>query len=340
MNSPVFSYSDSFLELLSGARASIMFSSHQANRVGLIYEHRGKLSVDVIRFARPTGFAFIQDRVVIATENELIFGRHIPAVIPRLSDQKDRHDSCYVIQKRFATGNLDIHEMAWTDDELWFINTRFSCLCIWDGEHSFVPKWKPRFVTEYAAEDRCHLNGLALENDQPTFVTAFGHGNSKESWRESPKDTGVIVNLNSGDIIASGLNMPHSPRWHEGQLWFIQSGAGWLCRVNVDSGAVEHVTQLPGFGRGMTFFGRYALIGLSKGRPSSRIGELTEHEEWFCGIVVVDLNSGKLVGALRFEDAIEELFNIELLGHTQHPALISLESHPEVVSTLFTTPTV
>ena len=28
-------------------------------------------------------------------------------------------------------------------DELWLVNTRFSCLATLDHEHSFVPRWRP-----------------------------------------------------------------------------------------------------------------------------------------------------------------------------------------------------
>ena len=95
-----------------------------------------------------------------------------------------RHDACFLTRSSHVTGEIHVHEMAWAGEELWLVNTAFSCLCTLDVEHSFVPRWRPPFVSALAAEDRCHLNGLALEEGRPRYVTAMSETDTREGWRQ------------------------------------------------------------------------------------------------------------------------------------------------------------
>src|SRR5262249_52310919 len=160
-------------------------------------------------------------------------------------------------------------EVAWAGEELWLVNTRFSCLCTLDPGYSFVPRWRPPFVTALAAEDRCHLNGLALADGRPKYVTALGESDTADGWRPNKARGGVLLDVPSGAFVARGLSMPHSPRWHDGKLWVLESGTGRLLHVTVVSGQTEPVAELPGFTRGLALAGRYAFIGLSKIRETS-----------------------------------------------------------------------
>src|SRR4029077_18523687 len=100
-----------------------------------------------------------------------------------------RHDACYLPRSCHVTGNVQIHEMAWAEDELWFVNTRFSCLCTLDRNHSFVSRWRPPFVSALTPEDRCHLNGLAMAEGPdgrsiPRWVTAHAASDTRHGWRQ------------------------------------------------------------------------------------------------------------------------------------------------------------
>src|SRR5262249_31887756 len=157
-----------------------------------------------------------------------------------------------------VTGDIDVHEMAWAGDELWFVNTRFSCLCTLDGVHSFVPRWRPPFVSALAPEDRCHLNGLGLAPDadgrlRVRHVPSLAAADTPQGWRGHKKDGGVVLEVPSGEVLARGLSMPHSPRWHAGRLWVLESGAGGLGFVDSVAGRFERVAELPGFTRGLDF---------------------------------------------------------------------------------------
>ena len=85
----------------------------------------------------------------------------------------DGYDRLYVPQVGYITGDVDIHDMAVDRHGLLvFVNTLFACLATVSETHSFQPLWKPPFISKLAAEDRCHLNGLAMRDGSPAFVTA------------------------------------------------------------------------------------------------------------------------------------------------------------------------
>ena len=80
--------------------------------------------------------------------------------------------------------------------------------------YSFIPRWKPPFITALAPEDRCHLNGFCLRDGKLRYVTALratdspgrlalkaGRGNSH----------GDSLGRDHGE--RPGSSMPHSPRW-------------------------------------------------------------------------------------------------------------------------------
>src|SRR5262249_59319340 len=119
-----------------------------------------------------------------------------------------------------------IHEMAYgLGGELWFVNTRFSCLATVNPDASFAPRWRPPFVSELEPSDRCHLNGLAMDGGAPRYVTALGRTDEPAGWRANKARGGVLIDVPSGAIIVPGLSMPHSPRLHGGRPWACESGA-------------------------------------------------------------------------------------------------------------------
>src|SRR5262249_59959363 len=120
--------------------------------------------------------------------------------VARNREPAGRHDACYLPRSAHVTGAIQIHEMAWAGEELWFVNTRFSCLCTRDRDHSFVPRWRPPFISALAAEDRCHLNGLAMVQGQPRYVTALGATDGPAGWRANKKNGGILLEVPSGSV--------------------------------------------------------------------------------------------------------------------------------------------
>ncbi|HUG94414.1 MAG TPA: TIGR03032 family protein, partial [Planctomycetaceae bacterium] len=213
-------------------------------------------------------------------------------------------------------------------DELWLVSTRFSCLCTLHPDYSFVPRWRPPFISALAAEDRCHLNGLAVVEGQPRFVTAMGQTDTAGGWRENKNHGGCVLELPGGEVVAGGLSMPHSPRWHDGRLWLLESGTGRLMRVDLVTGQCEPIVELPGFARGLALCGPYAFVGLSKIRSTSAMDGVplaARRNELKCGLAAVDLRSGRLAGLLEFQTAVEEIFDVQLLPGLRFPEVIGFQ---------------
>ena len=249
-------------------------------------------------------------------------------------EQADGHDRLYVPQLSYTTGDCDIHDMGVdADGHLVFANTLFSCLATTSATHSFRPLWQPPFISRLAAEDRCHLNGLAMRDSQPAFVTAVGTSDAADGWRERRRDGGVVVDIASNAIVAGGLSMPHSPRWYRDRLWLCNSGSGEFGSIDLASGAFEPLTFCAGYLRGVAFHGDYALLGTSKPRHNKTFSGLPlddalaqRNVEARCGIQVVDLRSGDAVHWIRFEGLVDELYDVITLPGVRNPSLIGFVS--------------
>ena len=196
------------------------------------------------------GLALDAHRLTIGTRHQVWFLRNAPDIAPRV-EPVGQHDACYLPRSCHVTGDIGVHELAWVGDELWLVNTRFSCLCTRHPDYSLVPRWKPPIITALAAEDRCHLNGLAIVDGRPKYVAALGETDIAGGWRAN-KPGGCLMEVGSGALISRGLSMQHSPRWHDGRLWLLESGTGQLVLVDAATGHRQTVAELPGFTRGLS----------------------------------------------------------------------------------------
>jgi uncharacterized protein (TIGR03032 family) len=304
-----------FAELLETAGASVLASTYQSGRVFAIRAKDGRINTHFRTFDNPMGIAAAGNRLVVGTRLAVLEYRDVPAVSARL-DPPNQHDACYLLRESHVTGDVRIHDLEiGGDGRVWLVNTRFSCLATVDPDHSFSPAWRPPFVTGLAPEDRCHLNGLAMVGGEPRFVTAFGPTDEPGGWRENVGTTGLILEVPSGEVVASGLCMPHSPRWHDGRLWVLESGKGTLATVDVATGAVTTIAELPGFTRGLAFAGPYAFVGLSTVRETLfAAAPVRGRPETSCGVWVVDIRDGRTVAFVRFEGAVKEIFDVIVLG--------------------------
>src|SRR5215813_1814116 len=310
-------HTTSFANVLEQFGISLLVTTYQAGKLVLLRADRGVVNTHFRSFPKPMGLAVLGNRLAIGTAREVWEFHNIPAVAPRL-EPVGKHDACFLPRFGHATGEVLIHEMAWVTtppegrregggvSELCFVNTRFSCLSTLDRDHSFVPRWRPPFITALAPDDRCHLNGLGLVNGQVRYVTALGETDTAGGWRANKKNGGVLLEVPSGAILLRGLSMPHSPRWHRGNLWLLESGTGTIGTVDLCAGRYEPITELPGFTRGLDCYGNLAFIGLSQVRESavfSGIPLMERLTERTCGVWVVDLTTGRTVALLKFEDA-------------------------------------
>lgn len=333
-----YSQDESFVDVLQQLGASLVVSTYQANKLLAVRAQGRGLSVLVRTFDRPMGIAADTRRIALGTRNQIWTLRNAPDIAPRV-EPAGMHDACYLPRLAHVTGDIGVHEIAWSGDELWMVSTRFSCLATLDADYSFVPRWRPSFISASAAEDRCHLNGLAMRDGRPAFVTALGEADAPGGWRPVKSHGGVIIDIASGEFVTRGLSMPHSPRWHEGRLWVLESGTGGVVLVDPANGHRETVVQLPGFTRGWALVGHYAFVGLSKIRPTSAMDGVPialRRDELKCGVAVVDLRRGVAIGLLEFQTAIEEIFDVQILAGLRFPEVIGFQK--EAVDHTFVVP--
>ncbi len=327
-----YSHSPSIAELLEKARSTLAITTYKTGHLLLARSEGSKINAEVKGIQRAMGVAAAGNRFAVGAADTILSYSANTAIAPAVTGPHPV-DTAYVPRSVVHTGDILVHEMAYgSDNLLYFINTRFSCLCRLDLDHSFVPVWRPPWVTALAAEDRCHLNGLALVDGRPRYVTALAQTDTRQGWRELKGSAGVIVEVPNGRIVAEGLAMPHSPRWHRNRLWVLESGRGTLATVDPESGRVETVATLPGFTRGLAFIGRYALVGLSQVRETvfSELPITQGASERWCGVAVVDTETGAIVGAMRFSAAVQEIFDVAVLPFFW-PTL--LESGPLTMNT-------
>jgi uncharacterized protein (TIGR03032 family) len=322
-----YTQTDSFAALLHQLRVSLWVTTYQANKLLVVRAAQMGLSALVRTFDRPMGLALDARRLALGTRDHVWMMRNAPDIAPRV-EPPGQHDACYLPRSCHVTGDIGIHELAWAGDELWIVNTRFSCLCTLDPDYSFVPRWRPPFISALAAEDRCHLSGLALVAGQPRYVTALGETDTADGWRANKPHGGCVMDVPTGAVLVRGLSMPHSPRWHDGRLWLLESGTGRLLLMDLATGRGQAVVELPGFARGLALAGPYAFVGLSKIRSTSAMDGVPlaqRRDQLKCGVAVVDLRAGRLIALLEFQSAVEEVFDVQVLAGVRFPEVVGFQ---------------
>lgn len=318
-----FEYSQHFPSILEHLKASILVTTYQAGKLLVLGSRDGKLTVSFLDYDQPMGLAVRHDRIAIGSRRQMHF---LVAAHETLdpNPEKRLNDGCFVPRASTYTGNIHGHELAWGSDGLWVVNTLFSCLATLHSDFSFVPQWRPNFISQLIDQDRCHLNGLALENGKPRYVTAMAPSDTAAGWRPTKATSGIVMDVPSNSIISDGYAMPHSPRFHDDRLWVLNSGCGSLGLVDRKSGRYEAVETMPGYLRGLSFHGQFAFVGLSKIRETSVFGGVPiaeKRDELNCGVGVFDLVSGKTVAVFKFLTGVSEIFAVEVLGEFSNPMI-------------------
>jgi uncharacterized protein (TIGR03032 family) len=316
---------------LAEQRTSLAFTTYQAGKLFLIgLQPEGRLSIFERTFNRCMGLWADGNSLWMSTLYQL--WRFQNAAQP--GQATNGYDKVYIPQLAYTTGDLDVHDVAVdADGRVIFVNTLFSCLATVSPACSFIPLWRPPFLSKLAAEDRCHLNGLAMENGRARYVTAVSQSDVADGWRDRRNDGGCVIDIASGEIVVSGLSMPHSPRLHNGRLWLLDSGTGYFGFVDLEAGRFERLTFCPGYLRGLNFIGDFAVVGLSRPRGNRTFSglELDENlakadSDARCGLIVIDLRSGDIVHWLRIEGVVEELYDVVILPGVQRPTALGLKT--------------
>jgi uncharacterized protein (TIGR03032 family) len=321
--------SPEFQGWLAQAGGSLAVTTYQAGKVAMVGWDGRQVTLLMRHFDKPLGLAVAGNRIALASRHDLWVFADARLLAPDyLEDQPGRYDALYLPRATFHTGDLHTHDVSFDGDDLLLVNTRFSCLARLSRGYSFAPVWRPKFVTDLVPEDRCHLNGLVMREGRPKYVTALGTTDTAGGWRENKATGGVVIDVQTDEIVCQGLSMPHSPRWHDGRLWVLNSGTGELMLIEPSNRETTVVCGLPGYLRGLCFLGPFALVGLSKIREKHIFGGLPIQKQYaklLCGVAVVDLRVGRLVGMFEFTSGCEELYDVQFLPGVRRPMILNLE---------------
>jgi uncharacterized protein (TIGR03032 family) len=322
-----------FSEWLARAGVSLAFTTYQAGKVFFIgLGPESRLAVFERSLTRCMGIGASGDgrTFILASQWQI----HRFDNVLRPGESHERHDALYAPHAGWVTGDLDVHDVAiGADGRPVFANTLFSCVATVSDGHSFRPLWRPRFISRLAPEDRCHLNGLAMEDGRLRWVTAVSASDVANGWGDRRSSGGLLIDVESGEAAVQGLSMPHSPRMHAGRLWLLNSGTGELGVCNLASGRFEPLAFCAGYARGLAFVGRYAVVGLSLPRETRTFQGLPLDDALArraadprCGLLVIDIQTGDTVEWLRIEGVVRELYDVAVLPGVRNPAAVGFVS--------------
>jgi uncharacterized protein (TIGR03032 family) len=307
-------------------------TTYQANRLFLIgADHDGRWSMNWRSLKRCMGMATESDSLYVGSLYQLWRFENVL----RPGETRGKHDRLFVPRTGYVTGDIDIHDIGFGQGgRPIFVNAAYSCLATVSSTHSFVPLWQPPFISKLAAEDRCHLNGLAMRDGRPAFVTMVAETDVVEGWREHRRDGGAVIDVATNEVVLRGLSMPHSPRWYRDRLWLHNSGTGEFGYVDLAAGKFEPVCFLPGYLRGLAFVGDFALVGMSRSRRSQEVlnglalGEQLEAKnvEARCGLAIINLRTGDAEQRFRFSGTVQELYDVAVIEGCRSPAAIGFET--------------
>ena len=319
-------YTPNVPELLLQLNCSLAISTYQAGKVVFISPKDEHQLVQLPRtFHKAMGIALDGNKMAIACKDEVLVLVNSPQLAQHYPRKPKTYDALYMPRATYHTGALDVHDLEWGKGNLYGVNTSFSCIVKVDDNYSFTPVWKPPFITKLASEDRCHLNGMSLQNGLPKYVSAFNQGNTPKSWRDVITTDGIIIDVESNEIVANNLAMPHSPRLFGNDLYVLLSATGELVKIDKTTGQYTLICQLDGFVRGLAKHGDYVFIGLSRLRKnSSTFAKLAIADKaTSVGIAIVHLPTGALAGKITYQMSVDEIYDVQVLPNMLRPGILN-----------------
>jgi uncharacterized protein (TIGR03032 family) len=320
-------YTPDVPELLYKLKCTIALSTYQACKVIFLSAVSKDKLIQLPRtFDNAMGIAQKDNKLAIACKNEVIVLRNSPELAKHYPSKPGTYDALYLPRALYYTGQLALHDMNYLNNKLIAINTLFSCISGIDEDYSFKSLWNPGFISALVPEDRCHLNGMALAGEKIEFVTALGKTNIKQGWRKNKLSGGVLIHVPTGEIMFEGLSMPHSPRIYDNDLFFLQSAQGELMKADLKTRQYEVITKLNTFVRGMAKAGDYLFIGASRLRHTTSVfADLPIAGSSFAGIIIVYLPLGKVVGHIRYETNVDEIYDVKIIPDFKRPNILNPE---------------
>jgi uncharacterized protein (TIGR03032 family) len=323
------SYSPNVPEFLTKLNCSIAISTYQAGKLIFISPKNEESLVQLPRtFNKPMGIAYDakNGKLGLACRNTIEIFKNSKELAYHYPRSPKKYDSLFFPRITYTTGHLDIHDLSFgSENEIYGVNTLFSCITKFDSDYNFTPYWKPKHISKLVGEDSCHLNGMVMLNGKPKYASSFNAGDSHQSWRENITKTGQIIDIDSDEVICKNLGMPHSPDIIDDKLLVLLSATGELIQIDPNNGKTTTIVKLDGFVRGMGYYNDYLFIGLSKLRKnSSTFAKLDIADKANkAGIVIVHLPTGAVCGNILYENSVDEIYDIHILPNIMRPNILN-----------------
>ncbi|MEO9484988.1 MAG: TIGR03032 family protein [Ekhidna sp.] len=334
-----YQHTRSFAQILHSLKSSLVLSTYQTGKIVMFSPKDDQAMIQLPRsFRKPLGVAVHDKHLAVACLDEIVLTHRSQNAAKTYPKKPDVYDSIYLPRSTHYTGAVDTHDISYGKGGLWAVITEFSCIAQIDPRYSFLPKWKPFFISEVTPGDKCHLNGMAMKNGLPKFVTALGKSDMPGGWRENKLTGGILMDVDSQEILLDGLAMPHSPRLIGEDIYYLQSAVGELWKYHLPSGSNEKICEVPGFARGMSFYQNFLFIGLSKIREESKdFGMMPiASKKPIPGVAIVNLRAKKVEGLLEYKGAVRELYDVQVLPGIQRPNILNADE--EIHSRAIITP--
>lgn len=194
-----------------------------------------------------------------------------------------------------------VHDVRFQFGQLYVVSTGTNEVVQLDPDGNLSYSWK--FPGEQAS---WHLNCLDLWNGR-YVVSCFGRKGKPSDYQGSWREHGVVFDLESGDVLWSGLTKPHTPRMDkQGRQYVCDSETNRLLVRHLDG----HVSELlfPGaFTRGLAFGQRHIYVGLSAIRHRG-VSEIGPDSIPNARIALLDKDTFQLVGQIDLPSA--EVYDI------------------------------
>lgn len=354
-------YTKNFPKILEVLNISLAVTSYQSAKLVFIRSKENKINTHFKTFHRPMGIYVDKNRLTLGTHTEVLEYKRNEQLLSNVKqgalddenkltkkvlekeekelkelrikkkkeiDELKQADTLYIPRASLVTGMINIHDIAWGDEGLWVVNSTFSCLSTLSSENSFVVRWKPKFITELVPEDRCHLNGMAMLNGKPKYVTTFNKENSKDSWSESKKNDGTLIDIDTNEMLIEGMMLPHSPKVYKDKVYVCESGLGVVWEFDPKTKEKKEVIKLKGFTRGLNFYGDLMFVGLSKMRTSSVTDPLpiSKEDETYSGVWIINMEDNTQIGHIKFDGDVDQIYDIGIIEDSSYPELLERES--------------
>lgn len=322
-------YTPHLPELLTKMNCSLAITTYQAGKVVIISPKDENTLTQLPRtFKKPMGISYDAQKntMVLATQGEVITFKNSVELASTYPNAPGVYDALFLPRLTYHTAPLDLHDIhVGKDNEIFAVNTLFSCIVKIEEAYNFTPIWTPPFIDAIASEDRCHLNGLAMRDGKPAFATAFNSGNTASSWRENITETGIIMDIEKNKILADGLAMPHSPKWINNKLYVLLSATGELVEIDAENGEKKVIYNFNAFVRGLAFYKDYLFVGFSKLRKNSSTFSKIQfsHEANEAGIAVFHLPTASLSGKITYENSVDEIYDLIVLPNCLRPNILN-----------------